>query len=35
MTMRHACTLWEFIQAVTDAAHNDEEVGATVAYLIK
>jgi len=34
MTLRRTCTLLEVVQAVTEAARNDEEVVATVTYLI-
>ena len=34
MTLRPKCTLLELIQVVSEAARNDEEVVATVAYLI-
>ena len=34
MTLRPECTLLELIQVVSEAAHNDEEVVATVTYLI-
>jgi hypothetical protein len=34
MTLRPKSTLLELIQAVSDAARNDDEVVATVAYLI-
>ena len=34
MTLHHECTLLELIQAVSDSARNDDEVVATVAYLI-
>ena len=34
MTLHPECTLLELIQVVSEAARNDEEVVATVAYLI-
>jgi hypothetical protein len=34
MTLRPECTLLELTQVVSEAARNDEEVVATVAYLI-
>src|SRR2546429_7342376 len=34
MTLRRACTLLELVQVVNGAARNDEEVVATVTYLI-
>jgi len=34
MTLRRTCTLLELVQVVTESARNDEEVVATVAYLI-
>ena len=34
MTPRPTCTLLEVVQAVTEVARNDEEVVATVTYLI-
>ena len=34
MTLRPKCTLLELIQVVSEAARKDEEVVATVAYLI-
>jgi hypothetical protein len=34
MTLHRECTLLELIQVVSEAAHNDEEVVATVTYLI-
>ena len=34
MTLHHKCTLLELIQAVSESARNDDEVVATVAYLI-
>ena len=34
MTLPHKCTLLELIQVVNESAQNDDEVVATVAYLI-
>ncbi len=34
MTLQRECTLLELIQAVSDSARNDDEVVATIAYLI-
>ena len=34
MTLHPECTLLEFIQVVSESARNDDEVVATVAYLI-
>jgi len=34
MTLHPECTLLELIQVVSEAARNDEEVVATVAYLV-
>jgi hypothetical protein len=34
MTLRRTCTLLEVVQAVTEAARNDEEVVATITYLV-
>jgi len=34
MTLRRACTLLELVQVVNESARTDEEVVATVAYLI-
>ena len=34
MTLHTECTLLEFIQVVSESARNDDEVVATVAYLI-
>ena len=34
MTLHHECTLLELIQVVNESARNDDEVVATVAYLI-
>jgi len=34
MTLHRECTLLELIQVVSEAAHKDEEVVATVAYFI-
>src|SRR3954463_11184921 len=34
MTLRRACTLLELVQVVNESARNDEEVVATVAYLV-
>jgi hypothetical protein len=34
MTLHRECPLLELIQAVSDSARNDDEVVATIAYLI-
>ena len=34
MTLHPECTLLELIQVVSDSARNDDEVVATVAYLV-
>ena len=34
MRLRRTCTLLELVQAVTEAARNDEEVVATITYLV-
>lgn len=34
MTLRRSCTLLELVQVVNESARNDEEVVATIAYLI-
>ena len=34
MTLHHECTLLELVQLVSESARNDDEVVATVAYLI-
>ena len=34
MTFRRTCTLLELVQVVNESARNDEEVVATIAYLI-
>jgi hypothetical protein len=34
MTLRHECTLLELIQLISESTRTDDEVVATVAYLI-
>jgi hypothetical protein len=34
MTLYRECTLWELVQLVSESTRNDDEVVATVTYLI-